>query len=111
MPQETQADPFGTTTDFIFELLRAANEIGKLDSYQRRRLLDRAVSTVREGRDQVGISPSNTAVDAVIDLQTMAASIDRQSDEDVKAALLDAADMIRTLKIVLDAKAEVSRVE
>jgi hypothetical protein len=95
-----------TTTDFIFELFRAANEVGRLDNFQRRRLLDRAVSTIREGRDEVGIPPSNAALDAVIDLQTMAASIDRRSDDDVRAALLDAADMIRDLKILKDSKVE-----
>jgi hypothetical protein len=93
-------------TDFILELFRAANEVGRLDSFQRRRLLNRAVATIREGRDEVGIPPSNAALDAVIDLQTMAASIDRRSDDDVRAALLDAADMIRDLKILKDSKVE-----
>lgn len=100
-----------TTTDFIFELVRAANEIANLDSYQRRRLLDRAVATIREGREEVGIPSSKTAADAVIDFQTMSASIDRRSDNEVKSALLDAADMIRTLNILLDAKNEVLRGE
>jgi hypothetical protein len=97
------------TTDFISELVRAANELGKLDSFQRRRLLDRAVVTIRDGRAQVGIQPSKIVADAVIDLQTIAASIERRSDDAVKAALLHAADMIRTIKIVLDAKAEVMK--
>lgn len=98
-------------TGFISELVRAANEIGRLDNFQRRRLLDRAVTTIRDGREQVCIPASKNTADAVIDLQTIAASIDRRSDEQVKAALLDAADMIRTLKIVLDAKEEVLRDE
>ena len=100
-----------TTTDFISELVRAANEIGKLDNYQRSRLLYRAIATIRDGRDQVGIPPSRTAADAVIDLLTIAASVGSRSDDEIKAALLDAANMIRTLKIVLDAKDEVLRGE
>lgn len=47
----------------------------------------------------------------MIDLVTMAGSISRRTDEEVKTALLDAANMIRTLKIVLDAKDEVLRGE
>lgn len=96
-------------TDFITELIRAANEVGKLDNYQRRRLLDRAVATIRDGRDMVGIPSSRTTADKVIDFQTMAAAIEKHSDDAVKAELLEAADMIRTLKIVLDAKGEVLR--
>ncbi|WP_291164238.1 hypothetical protein [Ensifer sp. SSB1] len=38
------------------------------------------------------------------DLQTTAAAIERRTDDHVRAALLDAADMIRTLHIVLDGK-------
>ena len=100
-----------STTDFIAELIRAANEVRRLDNYQRRRLLGRAVATIREGREQVDIPASKTAADAVIDLVTMTGSISRRSDDEVKAALLNAASMIRTLKIVLDAKDEVLRGE
>lgn len=100
-----------STTDFIAELIRAANEVSKLSALEKGRLLQRSIVIIRDGRDQVGIPPSNTAADAVIDLQTTAASIDRQSDDEVKAALLYAADMIRTLKIVLDSKDEVLKGE
>jgi hypothetical protein len=94
-----------TTTDFIAELVRAANEVDKLATLEKGRLLQRSTVIIRDGRNEVGIPPA----DGVIDLQTVAASIDRRSDDEVKAALLDAADMIRTLKIVLDAKDEVSK--
>ncbi len=100
-----------SATDFISELIRAANEIRKLTALERGRLLQRSIVMIRDGRDQVGIPPSKTAADALIDLQTVAASIDRLSDNEVKAALLDAAEMIRTLKIVLDAKDEVIKGE
>ncbi|WP_426124498.1 hypothetical protein [Pararhizobium sp. PWRC1-1] len=87
-------------TDFIAELIRAANEVGNLSALEKGRMLQRSIVIIRDGRNEVGIPPA----DGVIDLQTVAASIDRRSDDEVKAALLDAADMIRTLKIVLDAK-------
>ena len=92
------------TTAFISELVRAANQGGHLTALEKRRLLERAVVTIREMRNQVGISPSRTLADPVIDLQTTAAGIEKRSDDQVKAALLDAADMIWTLRIILDGK-------
>ncbi len=84
------------TTDLIAELVRAANQVGHLTATEKRRLLERAVATIREMRNEVGIPPSRTAGDAVIDLQTTAAVMERRTDDHVRAALLDAADMIRT---------------
>lgn len=95
-------------TDFVAELVRAANEVHRLGDFEKRRLLERAVTTIRDMRDEVGILQSRTAADAVIDLQTTAAAIyhGKHSSGEVKAALLHAAEMIRALKIVLDAKGE-----
>lgn len=50
----------------------------------------------------MGIRQSQTEPDKVTDLQTVAASIASAPDVIVGHALLEAADMIRTLKIVLD---------
>lgn len=69
------------------------------------------MTTIREARDQAGIRQSQTEPDKVIDLQTAAASIESAPDVIVGHALLEAADMIRTVKIVLDAKDEVPRGE
>ncbi len=99
-----------TTTDFIFELVRAANDIGNLTPFEKRRLLERAVKTIREGRDQVGTAPSKTEPDKVVDLETIAASIASAPDVLFGHAMLEAADMIRTLK-KLDAKEKVARGE
>lgn len=103
--------PMTATTDLIAELFRAANEVGMLSPFEKRRLLERAVATIREGRDRVGIRPSRTAPDKVIDIQTVAASCASAPDVLVSHAMLEAADMIRTLKIVLDAKADALRDE
>ncbi|SDN84336.1 hypothetical protein [Ensifer sp. YR511] len=92
------------TTAFVAELIRAANHAEHLTDFEKRRLLERAVVTIREMRDQVGIPESKTAADAVINLQTVADGIERRTHEHVKAALLDAADMIRILRIILDGK-------
>lgn len=88
--------------EFVAELFRAANELEKLTEFEKRRLLERAVASIRDMRDQTGIAGRSLYADPVTDFQTIAASIDRRSDETVKAALLDAAGIIRTLKIILD---------
>src|SRR5262249_9037079 len=93
--------------DFITELVRAANEIRQLTHFERRRLLERAVVTIRDLREQVGIPNSRTSADAAIDLQTTAVAMASRTDEQVKAALLDPAHMIRTLRILLDTRTEV----
>ena len=79
----------------------------KLAPLEKGRLLQRSIVIIRDGRNEADIPPA----DGVIDLQTVAASIDRRPDGDMTSALLDAADMIRTLKILLDAKTEVLRRE
>ncbi|QYA08700.1 hypothetical protein [Agrobacterium larrymoorei] len=92
-----------TTTDFIGELVRDANRMEQLDAYQKRRMLERAVATIRDLRDQIGI-PRGPGRDAVVELHTSALAIERgwRSDDQVKAAMLAAATMIRDLHIVLD---------
>ncbi|KQW62681.1 MULTISPECIES: hypothetical protein [unclassified Ensifer] len=95
------------TTAFVAELIWAANQSQHLTTFEKRRLLERAVVTIRDMREQAGIPSSNTEADAVIDLQSTAAAIDKRTDEQIQAALLDAADMIRTLRILLDTGTEV----
>jgi hypothetical protein len=96
------------TTDFIAELVRAANEVDKLEHPEARGLLQRAVVTIRDMREHIGIPSSQAAHDAVFDLQTIAASIERRDAREISKALLDAADMIRTLHIVLDMVTHIS---
>lgn len=90
------------TTAFISELVWAANQVEHLTNFEKRRLLERAVVTICEMREQVGIPPSNTGPDPVIDLQTTATGIERHTGDDVRSALLNAANIIRTLRIMLD---------
>ncbi|OOG75576.1 hypothetical protein B0E45_01210 [Sinorhizobium sp. A49] len=78
--------------EFVAELFRAANELEKLTEFEKRRLLERAVTIIRDMRDETGIAGRSLYADP----------IDQRSDETVKAALLDAAGIIRTLKIILD---------
>lgn len=98
-----------TTTDFIAELLRAANELDRLSNYERRRLLDRAAIAIRDLRETVGVPESGSKADALIHLSTVAFEIDNGGafDETICGALLDAAGMIRDLHIVLDTETKI----
>jgi hypothetical protein len=93
---------------FITELIRDANQIHKLNDFEKRRMLERAVTTIRDMRETIGLVPSTTVRDAVIDIQTTAALIERghTKDEHVKKAMLEAAGMLRTLKILLERPGE-----
>ena len=95
------------TPSFLAELIRAANGVERLSNVKKRQLLEQAVTAIRRMRDDIGIQQSRTAADTVIDLQAtaIALTVGKRSDEQVKKALLHAAEMIRALKIILDAKA------
>lgn len=97
------------TNSFIAELVRDANRLDHLDGYQKRRMLERAVTTIRDMRETIGI-PSGPGRDSLIDIHTVALSIERgwRSDEEVRSALLQAAAMIRDLHIVLDSRTEIN---
>ncbi len=100
------------TNKFIAELVFDANRLGLLDTYQKRRMLERAVATIRDIRETIGM-PSGPGRDRVLDIHTMALSIERgwHSDDEIRDAFLQAAGMIRDLHIVLASKIEISFVE
>jgi hypothetical protein len=93
------------TNSFIAELIRDANRLDHLDDYQKRRMLARAVTTIRDMRETIGIPPG-PGRDRLLKIQTVALSIDLgwRSDEEIRNALLLAAGIIRDLHIVLDSK-------
>ncbi|TCN34124.1 hypothetical protein [Sinorhizobium americanum] len=93
------------TTDFIVELIRAANEAEQLTPVVVNWLFNRSIATIRDLRDQTGIRGSNRAKDVLIDLHQASAKSDRLAPDEIRDALIDAADVIRTLKIALDVKA------
>ncbi len=95
------------TTDFIAELVRAANEVVKLPPVERGRLLKRAIATIRSMRDVVGFPQSGSAADSLVAMGALAGSVGNRPDADVRAGLLEAAGMIRDLRIVMDSKIEV----
>ncbi|MDQ0323398.1 hypothetical protein QO002_005604 [Pararhizobium capsulatum DSM 1112] len=97
------------TTDFIAELFRAANEAEKITAFEKRRLLERAMRTIYDLRDKAGMVPGKGLADAADRIRITSATLDRRSTGDVRSALLLSADMIRSLKIALDAKDQVLR--
>lgn len=98
-----------TLPDFISELVRAANEVGNLGDSECARLLDRAYRTIRDGREEIGMAQDSLDRDPAIDFLTMSRSISMFGDEEIKAALLEAAGMVRALRIILDAKEDAVR--
>ncbi len=99
------------TTDFIGDLVRDANRIDRLDACQKRRMLERAVATIKDLREAVGI-PKGPGRDIVLDIHTTALSVERgwRDDIQVRETFLLAAGMIRDLHIVLDSGTTVSLV-
>lgn len=100
-----------TVSAFISELIRDANQIDKLGDFEKKRMLDRAVTIIREMREEVGIEAKSNNADMVIDLQTTAAALmlGKRTDQQVSEAMLEAAEAIRILKIVLEAKGDVTK--
>ncbi|WP_245510839.1 hypothetical protein [Rhizobium leguminosarum] len=87
---------------FVAELVRAANEVDRLTAVEIESLLLRAMTTVRDLREQVGIPGSGTADDAIVRLDIVAKGVVTFSQANISATLREAADMVRTLWIVVD---------
>ncbi|WP_455918868.1 hypothetical protein [Ensifer canadensis] len=94
-------------TSFVAELIWAANQAANLTPFEKRRLLERAIATIQDLRDQAGIPSSNTPADALTGLRETAAAVDSLDGERIESALLDAADTIRNLRVLLDSRTEV----
>jgi len=90
------------------ELIRAANNIERISLDERRRLLGRAYVTIVEARTELGSLDGTTPGEPALHVVAAVGHADTLSDNDVKDLLLDAATMIRTIKIVLDKKVGVT---
>ena len=98
------------TAAFVFELIRAANETDRLTKPERARLLERAANTIRDYRDEIAISgaPANSQPgDIEHELREVARLIDMFTAEEVSAQILEAARVIKDLRVILDCKHEV----
>lgn len=96
-------------TEFVVELVRAANEVEKLGNFERQRLFERAVTTIRDMRETIGIPSLQADADKIVDLQVMVAArgVQATSLQEGREALLTAAGMIRDLHIILDTGTEI----
>ncbi|WP_246826362.1 hypothetical protein [Rhizobium binae] len=65
--------------DFVAELIRAGNEVDRLQTNEVRNLIFRAIATVRELREAVEIPGSGTPKDAVVGLHAVAVDAERRS--------------------------------
>ncbi|TAY13852.1 hypothetical protein ELH96_19770 [Rhizobium leguminosarum] len=95
------------TSGFVSELFRAANEIENLSISEVRLLLQRAIVTIRDLRESAGIPVDGTPSDAALRLRSAADAADRYSLAERTDVLLEAADLIRTLGIVIDSGTQV----
>ncbi|TCL63273.1 hypothetical protein [Rhizobium sp. BK251] len=91
------------TTDFVAELIRAANEIDKLTPLECHRLLDRAASTKWALRDLLDATGKVVPIERGIGREQpqLSAMLHNIPDEIVAHALLHAADEIRRLRILV----------
>lgn len=87
---------------FVAELIRAANQIDKLTDHEVRSLLFRSIVSARDLREVVGIPGSGTAEDAIVRLYDVATDIDQVDSAARTGALLEAAGLIRDLRIVVE---------
>lgn len=88
---------------FISELVRAANTVEKLSVRQRRRLFGRAYAEVMDSRAQAWRTLTlGDPLDLATSLLRATGDTEDLCDDKVKELLLDAAEMIRGLKIALD---------
>ncbi|WP_245517740.1 MULTISPECIES: hypothetical protein [Rhizobium] len=87
---------------FVAELVRAANEVDRLTASEIESLLVRAMTTVRDLREQAGIPGSGTEHDAIVRLDIAAKGVVTFSQTNISASLREAADLVRTLWIIVD---------
>ncbi|MBW6425576.1 hypothetical protein KX729_29650 [Rhizobium sp. XQZ8] len=93
---------------FVSELVRSANETDRLSDFEAVSLLRRSITVIRDLRETVGIPADGTEHDAVIQLDRLATNVDGASREGLHRGLLEAADMVRTLWIVVDSGTRIS---
>lgn len=83
--------------DFIAQLVQAANEVDKIDGFQKRRLLDRAIFIIRDLRLPAKIYPQMLSADTTSQMQKGADELihGHVSNDQLKVLLLEAARALR----------------
>ncbi|OWV94150.1 hypothetical protein [Rhizobium sp. R693] len=88
-----------TTSDFVSELVRAANQIQLLTPNERKELVTRGIASIHELRLTLDESGVNTpmASRALSEVETLIAEMDDMPNELVAAAFMVLCDEINTL--------------
>lgn len=86
-------------SDFIAELVKAANRVDRLPEARRACLLDISYETIRDMREDAGLASYGEGQDVAIDMMTMARAVPAFTDAEIASALLEAAAEIRSLHI------------
>lgn len=98
---------------FISELIRAANEMGRITEIERGRLMTRAAWTIRDYRESIAYSeaPDNDsgAGDIAFDLASMGRNPQLFSAAEVSAKLLEAVEAIKVLRVLMEEKEAILR--
>ncbi len=99
----------------VLELIRAANEAEQLTNSARASLLQRAADTLRDYRYQINYSgtPANDdgSNDPAREWSEMARTADQFTAGEVSQKLLDAADLIKVARMMLEEKQAIERGE
>ena len=93
-----------STTDFVSELYRAANEVAKLSLPERRRLIERALAAIADQREilsnQGNVAPFPSAI--LTEIRTLMNEIDKGPNFFAAHLLLECADEIRRLHVLIE---------
>lgn len=92
-------DDMENASDFVVELVKAANRVDRLPEATRACLLDISYETIRDMREDVGLPSYGQGQDVAIDMMTMARAVPIFTDAEIASALLEAAAEIRSLHI------------
>lgn len=96
------------TSEFVAELIHAANNLEKQNDIERKRLMEDAIILIQHLRAMSGVATRPSVSDPIFELQFISAAvtIGWATDTRVKMALLEAAGTIRDLRMVLDDEAQ-----
>jgi hypothetical protein len=97
--------------ELIANLIRAANEIDRKSPEELSQLLYDAIVEIVELRQRAGIPAIGTRRDTIIHLRDIANEQTTPTSQERSGALLEAADMLRTLRVLIDSGASVNLLE
>lgn len=95
-------------SELISELIRTANEPRRKDPEHVSQLLYEAIVPITNFRRRAGIPAIGTKRDAIVGLRNIAKQPLPVANAEMTSALLEAADMLRTLRILVDSNVAIT---